>query len=607
MTKDQIHLDDFPRYSEESDDRGRFRRAIAATPYGGTLFVPKGEYVADSICIHHSINLVFSTSAKVIAVEPNRDIFTVKGSRDPENYVLQQPLKRGDQVLQLTEIPPDWKSGDLIIVTDDTVRFGDGQKDVNTEIHEIAFIEENQIFLCDFIRFPKSISTQGVNLYRVHPLEDICINNFSYQLQEGSVKGNGLTLCYTRGAKIVQLKAYRGAGSGIQVKKSMNTHVERFQYIHPQVTGSGQGYGVQFFSGCHGVFVRGGYTWGCRHAVDLDGSFDARICHVTDYYSFGAAFVMSHNGWTSDILFEQCQTFHTRGSGFCADSQGFSNPLACTFYNFTILNCRVIMKNSANACIYFYSPCKNVTIRDCQLSYRLDRSAVGINNAGIRVYPAKSEVLIDHCQIHGVRRGIALQVARQIQYENDQSQIIIRDTMIQKCDAAILCHNGSKRNVLIYQMTCDQIMGKIFEFHGQGTFAEWVMDGLSIQRSPNISFCTGVFQGKNVCGSIRNIRTDRPLICSFSKNLWTLSLSDLFLHGDGESVFLQGKFTQSSQNPLPDGWVEGQKLILIVSSGRWVIQRGKNMLFKKNLSRWILDRNDPTICFIWRGGKWNQL
>lgn len=599
-------LDSFPRLPGEHNDRGRFQRAIDATASGGTLLIPPGQYTADSLKVGQSIQLLFSEQSILTATEKNQDILTIEGSRDAENYVLAKPVHRGDCELQLTQTPTGWCPGDMIVLTDDASRFSDKQVGINTEVHEIARVESNNIILCDFVRLPKGVSKLGVNVYRVQPVENVRIKNFSFQMQEGSIRGRGLFMNFVRNCEVSGFKGERSAGSAIQVRKAMHIRIEQFQIRYPQVTGSGQGYGVQMFGGCNHVVIQDGYTVRCRHAVDLDGCFDAFISKVFDYHSTGAAFMMSHNGYSSDIHFDQCKTYYTLGSGFVAYSQGFAKPLQCTFFNFTITNCEVMMNSSAGACVYWYSPCQQAMVRDCKLSYFSKKSTIGLNNAGVRLYPAKSDILISGCEISGLRRGIALQVAGLINYKNDQSSITIRDTTIRNCFSAILVNRGFNRKLKIYNLDCDQIVSALFEFVGKGSFQEWVIDGLSLSNSGSCQFYTGEY-GNPSHGMIRNIHTDRCHFYLSNKPTWSLNHTDLFLHGDGETILLQGSPTISSKSPLPDGLVEGQRLTIITTSGTWKLHCGKNMIFQRGQSAVTLNKTIRLIKLVWRAGKWFQV
>lgn len=605
----RVDLNDYPRFIGETNDRGRFARAIADLSPGGLLTVPHGTYIADSILIDQSISIEFEGDALIESVDVNQDIFIIQGFRESTTYSLQSASNRGDRVITLSTSPTNYQVGDMIVLTDETVRAGDQQTDVNTEVHEIEFINGAEITLRDFVRLPKVVSK--VNVYKVHPLESVKITNFSYRLKEPSTTGRGLFLEYVRNVVINGLRAYQGAGSAVQMRKAMYVHVEKFQIRQPQVTGSGQGYGVQFYGGCNSIVVKDGYTVECRHAIDLEGTHDALVQNVFDYNSKGAAFVMSHNGWTSDITFTNCHTRNTLGTGFVCDSQGFSHPLDCTFYNFNVIDCSAVISNTSNAGIYWYSPCKESMVRGFKTRY-LSGAEGGyerLGNAGIRCYPAKTDLLIEGCDISGFRRGIALQVAGSIVYDNDKSKITIRDTVIQNCDAGVLLNGGRFRRLHFYNISLNQIQAKILEISGTQSQSEFVINGLSITNSPTAVFCTGTFTkpDTNDCrGALSGIQTDFPNHVTPPAN-WQLSYTELYLYGDGQSILLTGPNTTSGPSPLPDGMVEGQKVDIITQSGTWTIHKGANMFFSGGASTCTLDTKQRALSLIWKNGIWWQI
>lgn len=81
VTFDSDHsLDEFPRYTNETDDSGRFRRAIAATP-SGTLTVPRGIYrIASTVRIANGCSLQMNKNAKLVAVKEMDYVLEINGS-----------------------------------------------------------------------------------------------------------------------------------------------------------------------------------------------------------------------------------------------------------------------------------------------------------------------------------------------------------------------------------------------------------------------------------------------------------------------------------------------------------------------------------------------
>lgn len=73
-------LDEFPRYARETDDSGRFRRAIAATP-SGVLTVPRGTYrIASPVRVTNGCSIQMNKNAKLVAVQEMDYVLEVDGS-----------------------------------------------------------------------------------------------------------------------------------------------------------------------------------------------------------------------------------------------------------------------------------------------------------------------------------------------------------------------------------------------------------------------------------------------------------------------------------------------------------------------------------------------
>jgi hypothetical protein len=472
-------------------------------------------------------------------------------------------------------------------------------------------LARTQIVLRDFVRLPKTVSKRGINLYKILPLEQIRIKNFHYLLKEGSTRGSGLVLRYVRGAIIENVSGCRIAGSGIQVQKAMQVVVRGFHFSEPQCTGSGQGYGVQFFGGCSGIIIRDGFTFDLRHAVDLDSTYDAHVEHVFDYNSTGAAFVMSHNGCCSDISFYQCQTLNTRGTGFVADSQGFADPRDCTFYNFQVIGCTAVIRNRATAAVYWYSPCQGAIVRDCRLAYDAGSHAPNEDrgNAGVRLYPARTDALIHGCEITGFRRGIATQTAGNRQLNNDHSRITLRDLTIKNCQSAILCHQGTDRRLAVFHLDCHQIREYLFELNGESTFDELVLDGISLYDSPTCQLANRQQpfpppKSGRVKGYVCHLSSNQSLVSSISRR-WQLSPMQLYFSLSNSIFHLTGTGAVSARNPLPDGLVEGQQLTLMAAQGFWTIYCGSNMALHQR--KVTLNRHRRALTLLWKDGKWVEV
>jgi hypothetical protein len=133
------NLNRFPRLPEETDDTGRFLRALDSLPDGGTLVVPDGLYFAENITVRKPVNILFQGKAVIESVHADPlHILRFEGRVSDVSYRLDAPAYRHDRRLVLSTAPADISPGDMIGLTDDTVRESDGMKDVNTEVHEVS-------------------------------------------------------------------------------------------------------------------------------------------------------------------------------------------------------------------------------------------------------------------------------------------------------------------------------------------------------------------------------------------------------------------------------------------------------------------------------------
>lgn len=463
--------------------------------------------------------------------------------------------------------------------------------------------------LRDYVRYPKDIADSGINLYKMNPIEGLTFNGLGFRHKEGSTSGRGIYANGVRGLNVYHLRAYRGAGSAVQVRRSMYVIVDGFTVVQPQVTGSGQGYGIQTFAGVSGVIVRNGFTLGTRHAVDFDSTCEGYVYDCIDQNGMGAGFIGSHNGRGSDIAFFRCKAINTIGHGFSFDSQGYSDPLNCTFVAFTIKDCEAITQSTGVDGIHFYSPAKQITIDGFKMRYKsgAEGGYGSLGNHGIRIYPAQSDVLITNADISGVRRAFGLYGTGASQ-SNDGSRIVIRESIVSNCDAMFLVSAGNDRRVQVYNVDGSNITGKVFEISG-GSFQEFVVDGLSLWSSPSAVFYTGTFTaGTNGSkGLVQNTRTDRSGVITINASN-TLGDTAMYLLGNGESVLLSASgAVTAGTNFLANGLTEGHMLVLTNSTpaNAITINPGTNMTLKG--ASIILNSTSPSATVIWRSGKWYQV
>lgn len=763
------HLEDFPRLPDETDDIGRFRRAIHAMPSGSRLMVPPGRYFLEEICIRKPISICFDKKAVVEPVHVNAPyILKWEGGTGYHDYCLAHDLKRGDRSFWILQTPWDIKAGDMIALTDDSTRWSDGQKNVNVEIHEIKSIHpseqellqdglnekswagpvwnhqstlgrnasfawdpgesalkmelkpvtepgyvsfEQKVFgiqegerynlqlicrvktsrsvtgscyvawydrrdqflsrskvkefdplhwqrivngnlkapsgaaaarvivsvhalkpgdcgtlwvkgvsfksavtrmvLKDRVRLPKRASGQK-NVYKINPLRSVCVENFCYRLKEGSSKGFGILAFNMHGFFVRGLKGERGAESAIQVQRSMDVTVEDFDLRDPQVVGSGQGYGIQFYGGNRKIVVRNGYTRRMRHSVDLEGTFDAWVENVVDEKGKGASFMISHNGWCSDITFIHCRSVDSGSSGFVAEAQGVKDPFSLKHHNIRILHCEwQRTRRLADPVCYGFGIWLKVPATGKIMHFKAmcgngENPTALQDNGAIRLLPVGNDLLVKHVTGEGLRRGVLIAFPSAVPEQEYPGKMVFRDICLRNCRTGFLINDGEGKRVFLYDLKLDQIDSWLFEGNGRGSYEQFVLDGLKVVRSGKAGLMQSrpqPVQGSVLQGKIARIVSDqRGAFCSLKKN-WALSLTDCLLKGDGETIWFSGKIKNSCARGIPDGIVEGQRLKLVSSSPDTFTVFSDNIAGGKGRGI-TLSPDKPSVLLVWQEKKW---
>lgn len=512
-----LTLQSFPRNQGESNDNGRFKRGVASTPRGGVLYIPPGQYIADTIRIYKPIQLIGIGDVEITATEKNKDILIVEGSRSEVTYQLEKSVRRGERSITLTEEPHDLAIGDRIVLTDDTKTITNKMKEVNAEVHEIDSIDGKTVYFTDTIYLPKMPGS--LNLYKMYPLDGVAVKNIGLRLPEGSTDGRGVYANYVCNLEMKNIRGSRMAGSLIQIRKGMHVTIEKFRNEKPQVTGGGQGYGVQFFAGNNFVTIRDGVTKYCRHSVDLDGAYNVLVENVVDIEGEGASFVLVHNGWGTDITFRSCRALNTKHTGFMVESQGYNGDGTYRqshlyeLYNYHIIDCEVQHKEgcaTSHSGIFFSVPVKGVTIRGCRLTHSSGHQPQP-GTYGIRMFPNNNQLMVDSCIIQGYNRGIALWVT-DVDYKNTSmgNTIKLRDITIRECNYAIFIHQGQLRCVRLKEVYVDHIRKSIFQIGSKGTFHQFSIDGLYVTNSDQALYFTSKpkgYKGAPILGGITNIES----------------------------------------------------------------------------------------------------
>lgn len=770
VTEACYRLSDFPRLPDETDDIGRFRRAINAMPSGSQLIVPSGHYFLEEICIRKPISIRFDKKAIVETVRVDAPyILKWEGETGYHDYLLAHDLKRGDRSFRILQTPWDLKEGDLIALTDDSTRCSDGQKNVNVEVHEIdridpsehellrdgldeksqtkkvwnyksslgkdvsfswdpdefalkmelrpvtepgyAFVEQTvfgikegerynlrlmsrmktkgsvtgscyvawydkkdrflsyskikefdplcwrkvvsgnllappgaasarvvvsvhackagdcgsmwvkkvsfksavtKIVLKDRVRLPKRASKQK-NIYKINPLKEIRVENFCYRLKEGSTKGFGILAFNMHRFYIRGLKGERGAESAVQVQRSMDVIVEDFYLTDPQVVGSGQGYGIQFYGGNRGIVVRNGYTRRMRHSVDFEGTFDAWVENVIDEKGKGASFMISHNGWCSDITFSHCRSIDSYSSGFVAEAQGVKDPYELKHYNIQILHCdwQRARRLTEPVCygygIWLKAPATGEIMHFKAVCGDGDTPSVFQDNGAIRLLPTCNDLSMKHVTAEGLRRGVLIAHPSARPEEEYQGKLVFYDIRLRKCRTGFLVNDGERKRVFLYDLKMDQIDSWLFEGNGRGSYEKFVLDGLEVSRSHKaglMQFRPQAAHGSVLQGKIARIVSDQSGAFHSLKKNWSLTLSDCLLKGDGEIIRFSGKIKDSCAQGIPDGIVEGQRLLLVSTSPDTFTIFSDNILCRDEERGITLSPTRPSALLIWREKKW---
>ncbi|MBA4602502.1 hypothetical protein H2C83_09285 [Thermoactinomyces sp. AMNI-1] len=767
VVSNRYYLEDYPRLPEETDDSGRFRRVIAAMPPGSLLIVPEGHYYADEICIRKPISIRFAKETVVEAIHINASyIFKWEGGLGYHSYCLAKDLKRGDRSFRILQTPWDLEAGDMIVLTDDSKRYSDGQANVNAEVHEIdsiyssarellpdsgfsssqhewnrqsnlgecvsfswdphesafkmeldhlskpgfALIERQafgirggmrynlqvygrletrgsvvgscyvswldeygrllaysnimefdhscwkritngnllapagaasarvavaihagepgyggclrirevslksavtKIVLKDEVRLPKRVSSRQ-NVYKVKPLQDVSIENFHYRLKEGSRKGFGILAFNMRRFRVSGFRGERGAESAIQIQRSKDVIVEDFDIKNPQVVGSGQGYGIQFYGGNQGVVVRNGYTRRMRHSVDFEGTFDALVENVVDEKGKGASFMISHNGWCSDITFSRCKSLQSHSSGFVAEAQGVKDPYDLKHHNIHINHCvwhRAIHPDDPVGYgfgVLLKAPVSGKIAHFTAKYGNGEKPSMFQDNGAIRLLPTCNHLLIEHVVGEGLRRGVAIVHPAARMETEPRNKLEFRHIYLRKCRTGFFVNDGERKRLFLYDIQMDGISEWLFGGNRHGTYERFVLDGLTVTHCNQAGFMQKCPQAANrslLQGRICRIESDQCGPLDSLEAGWSLTWDDCMLRGDGETVWFTGNMKNSCASGIPDGIVDGQRLLFISKSMSTFTIYSKNILYRDGENGITLSPKQRLALLVWQDGK----
>ncbi|WP_124727611.1 hypothetical protein [Staphylospora marina] len=762
-----VRLDAFPRLPGETDDTGRFLRAIEELRDGDTLVVPDGWYEAQNITIRKAIHLRFEGSATIESVGTDPDhIIKYEGRVSRQRHSLSEPAARHDRRLVLRTRPDDIGPGDMIVLTDDTVREKDGMKDVNTEVHEVetlfpmhpeclsgaelntdsngdgvadawavaggdgvrCFMDQREkcqcirvpaggdpvflwqevkvtpqrfycltacfkggpsvrgelsliwlsrtgrelgrilvaergtgewarleranvqapngavrawicvggrsldgevrearfrhagfrdaatvLVLAGFVRLPKQPSPVGNNVCKVWPLERVSIHNLRCRLKEGSRRGFGI---HVEGMRDFTLKGFhwsRGAMAGVFLRKAMHVRVEHFQVEHPQVIGSGQGYGIQCYGGVCGVVIRDGIGIAMRHTIDLEGTFDARVENVVTHEDRFPSFLLCHNGWCSDLTVKSCKALQCRSSGFVLECQGVSDPLKLTHHNIRILDCewQRMVDPASPVCygygVWFKAPVRGAVVRGFRAWCGTgEECPTTRDNGAVRCLPVRSEVRIRDLKAEGLRRGVMMWTPAPIKETDPAARIVLERASFRHCRSALFSAGGRGRRLTVRGVDADRLASFVMEGSG-GTWSDLVIEDVSVTRSPDVRFFQTPPRPEKGCalnGRLCGIRSDLSSKTEATCAGWTLTWEDLLLKAPGGTWMFGPKIRDSGDGALPDGIVEGQTIRLVNPYGCRFELRSPNLFGDGGETNIRFSPDRRTAWLVWRSNKW---
>lgn len=590
-------------------------RAINLVPEGAILKFPTNEYSFDSIVINKSVVIDLQNS-EIETTTNNKTIFEVKGTQSEINYQLASNVKRGSKKVYLTTSPSDINVGDLILLRDDAPRATDGNPDMNMETHLVSAVNlvENSITLKDFVRLPKEVSSVS-NVYKLIPVENVLIRNAKLKIKEGSTFGRCIYADSTKNLKLSNVATTRSAGSSVLVERSYNFTLDIFEFSDPQVTGSGQGYGVQLFKGVNNFTISNGTGINMRHTFDNNSGYDGVVSNVKAVGNVGACFLISHNGWASDITFRDCSNHGGVGSGFQISAQGLVDPYSQPHYNIRLENCYsqidTLALNQYQSGIRFDTPVKGSSIVN-YTAIMDDGSLIAgnTNKTGIMFKPIDNSLVIRDVNIFGFDTPISASETIDKSTTDDTSLLIMENINIKNCVNAFLNNRGTGKRVTISSFTVKNATTSIFRFTF-GDFKELTIRNVTILDSPNIQYVFPNITPNPVglTGKVENISYNA--LPSGNLNLVgnkILSKTDVYVQSKNMTLFVtSNEDVTLSSSYMPTGIVEGE-IFTIYNNGIFKITLPTTsiVVYKAGTSI-ILSPTNKFIRLQWYAGKWYEL
>jgi hypothetical protein len=598
-----------------TDDSTAFSEAIAACPEGGMVVFPTATYKG-KIVITKSVYLNFMGST-IIAPDGTDQIIKAIGTAGDINYVLSNAVSRGDKTLTFTTSVTDIVAGDLILLRDDSTREGDGSTNVNQEVHMVDSVSGSSIILKDFVRLPKAVAASQ-NVYKITPIQKIAIENVTLKAQDGATGNHGIFIDMCREVTVKNVVMSNSVGGCVTFRRSFNCLLDGFHFHSPQATGSGQGYGASGVFGTNGIIFKNGVCDGMRHAIDCGNVFNVLVEDVVSLEtpSGGSGFTISHNGWDSDITFLRCKSYGENQYGFATSSQGkTSTPYDLIIYNINLIECEAHLVDGVNAIgIYFQTPTKNFTIRDCKIVLGKGDAASVNTNYGMRFLAVDNSGVVENCQIRGFNRSIFIS-HNSTRSQSDETEVI----KFINCRIHNTAYGVWATFVFaVYVEDCifDNIGTNIFYFDYTSTSEKMrylTLKGIRLLRYTagtlfNAYDTTNLPDANGVLGEIRDIYANTTVKGNLSITAGkALILEEILLNKNGEVIRMAASTALTMDaEPFPKGLVEGQRMTLLSVGNDITIPDGANNLNDGSVSITIGPTNWG-VSYIWSVGTWIQI
>lgn len=590
-----------------NDQTLSIQKAIDSTPEGGTLTFPKSNYVG-TFNINKSIRLDMKGST---ITPPNGDtiIINAKGTRDIEDYVLNNPLKRGDKAISLSTTPAVVK-GDLIVVKDDSVRASDGAKNVNMEVHEVLGVSGNSILIKDFIRLPKTVSTTS-NVYKINPIKGLEIVDLIQKPVDDATTNHGIYIEYCRDIYLNNTRMTNGVGPAVVFKSCYNFVAEKFDIRDAQKTGGGQGYGIQAIGGTMYGQIDKGYADGLRHTIDCGNAFDIHTRNVVSLNTKASHFVLSHNGWDSDNSVTECYTSDNEGGttvyAVNTSSIGTGTTYDIINYNIRVEDNTFMLPSNGSSGIVFPKVVKDGIIKNNLIIFGDGSENKTVYNTGIQTVPVDNTMIIEGNTIKGATDALKHYESVSKAQDNAVDVISVIGNVIENCTNAhtyqfartikIIGNNYKNISNKIHRLLQTESGEKIQYLTIRDSYISGFVKGSLFEHNSLLRRTSGLV------GEVKNINVDTL----GSNNVsvppdYLITLEDIVIT-NGLLRATPTLTTGVTLHPTAfhKGLVEGQRFTILKPGRELNIPHNTDYVLNKSNATLSVDRN---VEYVFSGDRW---